>query len=92
MTSNQVKATRGRWGVGRLVAVLCVVAIATFFALGQAFTFAWLSAFPEQAPRLDSLAWRFCTYAALSLVLVVVDLRLAWMILRRLLHRGEQGA
>jgi hypothetical protein len=71
--------------------VLCVVAIATFFALGQALTFAWLSALPEQASRLNSLAWRVWAYAALLLVLVVVDLRLVWMILRRLLHRGEQG-
>jgi hypothetical protein len=56
---------------GRLLALLCAVAVATFFSLGQAITFAWLSAFPEQASRLESLAWRFWSYAALSLVLVV---------------------
>lgn len=49
-------------------------------------TLAWLSAFPEQASRLGSLEWRFWSYAALFLVLVVVDLRLAW-VLRRVLRR-----
>ncbi len=92
MTANQVNTARGRWGIGRLLGALCVVAVATFLAMGQALTFSWLSALPEQAERLDSLAWRFWTYAALSLVLVIVDLRLVWMILRRLLRRGEQGA
>jgi hypothetical protein len=76
-----------RWTMGRLVGVLCATAVATFFAMGQALTFAWLAALPEQAARLDSLAWRFWVYAALSLVLVVLDVWLAVMILRRFFAR-----
>jgi hypothetical protein len=79
----------GQWGVGRLIALLCTVAVATLFSLGQAITFAWLSAFPEQASRLESLEWRFWSYAALALVLLVVDIRIVWIILRRVLYRRK---
>jgi hypothetical protein len=79
-----------RWSTARLVVALCAVAVATFFAMGQAITFAWLSALPEQASRLDSLAWRFWVFAALSLILVVIDLWLAVMILRRVLRRRSR--
>jgi|GEM_PF-2333638 len=89
MTSIEVKVTRERWSVRRLVLVLCIAAVATAFAMGQALTFAWLSALPEQASRLESLAWKFWAYAALSLILVVVDIRLVRMILRRLLRQDE---
>ena len=92
MTLDGENEIAGRWGVGRLAALLCVVAVATFLSAGQAITFAWLSAFPEQAPRLGSLEWKFWSYAALSLVLAVVDLKLVWMIVRKVLHRGKQGA
>jgi sterol desaturase/sphingolipid hydroxylase (fatty acid hydroxylase superfamily) len=86
MKSN---AMHSRWSTARVVGVLCVAAIATFLAMGQAFTFAWLSALPEQASRLDVLAWRFWSYAALSLMLLLIDLWLAYVILRRLLHRKD---
>jgi hypothetical protein len=78
-----------RWSTARLVGVLCVTAVATFLSMGQAFTFAWLSALPEQASRLDLLAWRFWSYAALSLTLLLIDLWLTYVILRRLLHRYD---
>jgi hypothetical protein len=77
-----------RWSIGRLVGVLCTFAVATFFAIGQALTFAWLTALPEQASRLDSLTWRFWFYAALSVVLVILDLWLARLILRRFPRRS----
>lgn len=92
MTSDKADGTRDRWGVGRLAALLCVVAVAAFLSTGQAITFAWLSAFPEQASRLESLEWKFWIYAALSLVLVVVALKLVWLILRRMIYRGRQRA
>lgn len=76
-----------RWSTARLMGVLLVAAVATFLAMGQAFTFAWLSALPAQAARLDVLAWRFWSYAALSMVLLVIDIGLAYIILRRLLRR-----
>jgi ABC-type dipeptide/oligopeptide/nickel transport system permease subunit len=76
-----------RLSTGRVLGVLCAAAVVTFFAMGQAVTFSWLSALPEQASRLESLAWRFWTYATLSLVLLVIDLWVASEILRRLLRR-----
>jgi hypothetical protein len=79
-----------RWSTGRLVGVLCAAAVATLFAIGQALTFAWLSALPEQASRLDALAWRFWIYAALALMLAVSDLWLVSVLLRRLLRRSSR--
>lgn len=87
MTSDHMNESPRRWSRLRLIIALCVAVVATFFAMGQALTFAWLSALPEQASRLESLAWRFWSYVALSVILVVIDLGLVWVLLRRSIRR-----
>ena len=88
--SDKADDSRNRWGVGRLAALLCIVASAAFLSIGQAITFTWLSALPEQAARLESLEWKFWIYAALSVVLVLVAINLVWLILRRTIRRDKQ--
>jgi hypothetical protein len=89
MTNDNAVKTHRRRGVGRLAALLCVTVIATLFSIGQATTFAWLSAIPAQASRIESLEWRFWIYVGLTFVLLVVDLKLIWMVLRNVLHRRK---
>ena len=61
------------WHRVLLMVVLLLVAL---FAVGQAITFAWLSAFPERASQLHELEVKFWSYIALAVVLVIIDLGL----------------
>lgn len=67
----------------RLVLLMLLLLFGALFAAGQAVTFAWLSAFPERASQLDSLAFKFWIYAALCVVLLLVDFGLLIEIIRR---------
>lgn len=67
----------------RLVLLMLLLLFGALFAAGQAVTFAWLSAFPERASHLDSLAFKFWVYAALCVVLLLVDFGLLIEIIRR---------
>jgi hypothetical protein len=61
-------------------------------AAGQAITFAWLSAFPERAAQLDSLAIKFWSYAAVSVVLMVIDLGLLVRLVRQIKDRRRRSS
>jgi len=68
----------------RRVLVIVVLLIAAFLAAGQAITFAWLSAFPEQASQLGSLQLKFWSYTAAAVILVLIDLVLAVRLVRQM--------
>lgn len=74
----------------RLVAVMVGVLVAAFLAVGQAITFAWLSAFPERAAQLSELETKFWAYIALAVVLVIVDIGLLVRLIRQV--RGRKAA
>lgn len=79
----------------RLVFLMMGLLLAAFLAAGQAITFAWLSSFPERASQLASLEIKFWTYAAVSAVLVVIDLGLLLRLIRLIRDRrsrAEQSA
>jgi hypothetical protein len=79
-------------GVGILTALTCAVGVAALFALGQAVTFAWLSALPEHAPRLESLERMLWTYALLFCALVALEVKVVWMLVQRLREREPRAA
>jgi membrane protein implicated in regulation of membrane protease activity len=89
MTSKKKDESRRGWGVGHLAALLCLLVIATLFALGQAITFAWLSATHVDAARLESLQWRFWSYAALVMTCAVFDIVILWKIWRGVQRRRK---
>jgi hypothetical protein len=68
------------WFQGFLVIALF---LASCLAAGQAITFAWISSFPEQASRLESLEIKFWGYAALSIALFVIDIFVILRVLKR---------
>jgi len=69
-----------------MVALLLVA----FLAVGQAITFAWLSAFPERASQLESLEIKFWSYAAIAATLVLIDLGLFVRLLRQIKERRRR--
>ena len=91
MISRKMDKSKRGWGVGRLAVVLCVLVLTTLFAMGQAVTFAWLSATHIDALRLASLQWKFWSYAALAMVLVVFDIVILWKIWCGVRRRGKGG-
>ena len=62
----------------RLVAIVGIF-LAGFFTANSAITVAWLSAFPQNASRLDSLEVQFWSYTTISASLFVLDL---WVLVR----------
>ena len=62
----------------RLVVLIGLFSVA-IYAATTAITVAWLSAFPENTSRLDSLTIKFWSYAVVSAVLLVFDL---WLLVR----------
>lgn len=62
--------TLSGWKISLLALIILMLA---FLALGQAITFAWLSGFPEQAPRIEVLKIKFWFYMIAALALVIVD-------------------
>jgi membrane protein implicated in regulation of membrane protease activity len=68
----------------RLVLLIVGLLVVAFLAAGQATTFAWLSSFPEQASQLESLRIKFWSYAAVSAVLVFIDLILLVRLVKRI--------
>jgi membrane protein implicated in regulation of membrane protease activity len=71
----------------RLVWWMIGLLLAAFLAAGQAITFAWLSAFPEQASRLHTLEIKFWSYATLAVVLVIIDLGLLVRLIQQIRER-----
>lgn len=65
------------------VLIIIILFLVACFAAGQAITFAWISSFPEQTSRLESLEIKFWTYTIASIVLFVVDLILVIKGIRR---------
>lgn len=82
MIAKEMDRSNRGWGTGRLAVLLCVLVLATLFAVGQAVTFAWLSATHVDASRVESLQWKFWSYAALAMVLAVFDVVILWRIWR----------
>lgn len=76
-------------GLGRLIVVLFSSGALTFLAAAQAFTFAWLSAFPEQAARVEALEWRFWIYLVVTILLLAIDARLVFVVFQRLVRRDR---
>ena len=85
-TARSTSAERGRRCVGVsvvspdkkksvwvLVGVIVLVAVAIVFAIGQALTFAWLSALPGREAQLPSLQIRFWSYAVGGFALLVAE-------------------
>jgi hypothetical protein len=70
----------------RLVCLMVVVLLAAIFAAGQAITFAWLSAFPEQSARLTLLETKFWIWAVTSVLLIAIDLGLLICVVQRPRH------
>jgi TRAP-type C4-dicarboxylate transport system permease small subunit len=68
----------------KLVFLMVFFLLAAFFAVGQAITAAWLSAFPERAAQLKSLEIKFWSYAAVAVVLVIIDLGLLVRMVRQI--------
>lgn len=68
----------------RLVFLMVCLLLAAFLAVGQAITFAWLSAFPERASQLESLEIKFWSYAVVAAVLVIIDLGLLVRLVRQI--------
>ena len=64
-----------KFALWRLVAMIGLLLLA-ILAGGQGLTLAWLSAFPANASRLDSLSIQSWSYLILSAVLFVFDVRL----------------
>lgn len=71
----------------RLVFLMVVLLLAAFLAVGQAITFAWLSAFPERASQLESLEIKFWSNAAVAAALVLIDLGLLVHLVRQIKDR-----
>ena len=69
--------------------MVCLLLVA-FLAVGQAITFAWLSAFPERASQLESLEIKFWSYSALAAVLVIIDLGLLVRLVRQIKERRSR--
>jgi hypothetical protein len=78
---DRAEKRRRSWRTARIAFALCALFTLTLFSIGQATTFAWLSTSPAQAQRLESLQWKFWSYAALSLVLLAIELSLVWIAL-----------
>jgi hypothetical protein len=87
---DRAEKRRQGWRRTRNAFALCALLALTLFAIGQATTFAWLSTFPAQAPRLESLQWKFWSYAALSMVLLAIELSLVWIALRNARRRRKR--
>ena len=66
----------------RLVVLIGLFLLA-LWAGGQAITLAWLSAFPANASRIDSLTIRFWSYAVVAIILFVFDL---WLLVGTIKH------
>ena len=61
-------------------------ALGILVCIGQAFTFAWLSAFPENENRLETLNLKIELYLALAAILglfLLFAMRQAWVAARR---------
>lgn len=76
----------------RLVVLMVVLLLAAFLAVGQAITFAWLSAFPERASQLESLEIKFWSYAAVAVALVLIDLGLLVRLVRQIKERRRHSS
>lgn len=76
----------------RVLFILFVTSIVTLFALGQAITFAWLTAVNSQYAMNDDIHFRFYAYAVLFFMFVLIDLWLAGILLyRQYLKRVHQN-
>lgn len=65
------------------VFLIIVLFLTSCWAVSQAVSFAWLSSFPEQASRLQSLEMKFWSYTVLSIVLFVIDIIYIKRVLKR---------
>ena len=68
----------------RNVFLIVFLFLAACFAAGQAFTFAWLSTFPERASQLKSLEIKFWSYTVVSAILLIVDFVLFVRLIKRI--------
>jgi membrane protein implicated in regulation of membrane protease activity len=90
MTFKNMNESHCSYGVGRLVILLCVLGLVTLFALGQAFTFAWLATSQVNVARLEYLQWRFWGYTILAMILAVFDIVIIWQIWRGTRRRKDR--
>lgn len=63
--------------------VLIGLFVLALWAGGQALTLAWLSAFPANASRLDSLTIKFWSYVVVAIILLVFDV---WLLVGTIKH------
>jgi membrane protein implicated in regulation of membrane protease activity len=69
--------------------VLIGLFLLALLAGGQAFTLVWLSAFPANSSRLDSLSIQFWSYAIISVALFVFDV---WLLVRTIKQINRTGS
>jgi len=80
---HRIRFALDRLSSGTLVLLASACLVGIVLALGQATTYAWLSAFPNRAPQFDSLEWKFWTFVAIAGVLAFVDVVLFTVLILR---------
>jgi hypothetical protein len=81
MMVHLVKRITDRLAVWQLVTLTLLSFVATYFAMAQAITVAWLASFPNAA-QVDQLKVKFWLFAITTCVMAIVDLLLlvVWMV------------